>query len=181
MAEGEADVVEAVQQAVLAERVDVEVGVEALVVGDGLGFEVDGDLVLRVCGASAARRVSTSSSVRRARMMPFLPALEKKMSAKVGAMTARKPYWLMAQAACSRELPQPKFFSAMRISAPLYSGLLRTKSGRGSTWSGVVEVVAPVEEEEVAVAGALDALEELLGDDLVRVDVGQRQTGRRWR
>ena len=40
---------------------------------------------------------------------------------------------------------------------------------------GVVEVVAPVEEEEVAVAGALDALEELLGDDLVRVDVGQRQ------
>ncbi len=34
---------------------------------------------------------------------------------------------------------------------------------------------APVVEEEVAVAGALDALEELLGDDLVRVDVGQRQ------
>jgi hypothetical protein len=30
----------------------------------------------------------------------------------------------------------------------------------------------PVIEEEVAVAGALDALEELLGDDLVGVDVG---------
>ena len=52
VAQGEADVVEAVQQAVLAERVDVEVGVEALVVGDGLGFEVDGDVVLRVCGAA---------------------------------------------------------------------------------------------------------------------------------
>ncbi len=37
------------------------------------------------------------------------------------------------------------------------------------------EVVAPVEEEELAVACALDALEELLGDDLVRVDVGERQ------
>ncbi len=34
---------------------------------------------------------------------------------------------------------------------------------------------APVVEEEFAVARALDALEELLGDDLVGVDVGQRQ------
>src|SRR5581483_7565078 len=32
-------------------------------------------------------------------------------------------------------------------------------------------VVAPVEEEELAVAGALDPLQELLGDDLVGVDV----------
>src|SRR5580698_11596503 len=39
---------------------------------------------------------------------------------------------------------------------------------------GDVEVVAPVVEEEVAVAGALDALEELFGDDLVGVDVGER-------
>ena len=61
------------------------------VVGDGLGFEVDGDLVRwgwRCCGRV---RSSTSSSVRRTRTMPFLPALEKKMSAKVGAMTTRKP------------------------------------------------------------------------------------------
>src|ERR1700759_3984175 len=33
----------------------------------------------------------------------------------------------------------------------------------------------PVVEEEVAVPGALDTFEELLGNDLVRVDVGQRQ------
>ena len=38
-----------------------------------------------------------------------------------------------------------------------------------------VEIVTPVEEEELAVAGAFDALEELLRDDLVRVDVGQGQ------
>ena len=37
---------------------------------------------------------------------------------------------------------------------------------------------APVEEQELAEAGALDPLEELLGDDLVGIDVGavQRQT-----
>ena len=50
--QGQADVVEAVQQAVLAEWVDVEVRVEAEVVGDGLGFEVDGELVLGVFRAS---------------------------------------------------------------------------------------------------------------------------------
>src|SRR5450631_3019608 len=37
---------------------------------------------------------------------------------------------------------------------------------------GAAVVVAGVEEEEGPVAGALDALEELLGDDLVGVDVG---------
>ncbi len=35
-----------------------------------------------------------------------------------------------------------------------------------------VGILTPVEEEELAVAGALDALEELLWDDLVGVDVG---------
>jgi hypothetical protein len=34
---------------------------------------------------------------------------------------------------------------------------------------------APVEEEKVAIAGALDALEKLLRDYLVRIDIGQRQ------
>ncbi len=52
VAQGEADVVEAVQQAVFAERVDVEVRVEAEVVGDGLGLEVDGDEVVGVFGAA---------------------------------------------------------------------------------------------------------------------------------
>ena len=33
-------------------------------------------------------------------------------------------------------------------------------------------LLGPVEEQELAEAGALDALEELLGDDLVGVDVG---------
>ena len=65
MAQGEADVVEAVQQAVFAERVDVEVGVEAFVVGDGLGFEVDGELVFGVRGGAVRGGFATSSSVRR--------------------------------------------------------------------------------------------------------------------
>ena len=52
VAEGEGDVVEAVEEAVFAEGVDVEAGVETFVVGDGLVFEVDGDPVGGVCGGS---------------------------------------------------------------------------------------------------------------------------------
>jgi hypothetical protein len=52
VAQGEADVVEALDEAVLAERVDLEGGVEALCVADGLVFERDGELVVGcLCGA----------------------------------------------------------------------------------------------------------------------------------
>ena len=52
MTESQANVVEAVQEAVFPEGVDLKGGVEALVVGDGLGLEVDGEFVLWVCGAA---------------------------------------------------------------------------------------------------------------------------------
>jgi hypothetical protein len=48
---------------------------------------------------------------------PFLKLLLKKMSAKLGAMMARKPYWSSAQGACSRDEPQPKFLRASRMEA----------------------------------------------------------------
>jgi hypothetical protein len=40
-----------------------------------------------------------------------------------------------------------------------------------------VFVVAPVEEQELLVSRTLDPLQELLGDDLVRVDVGSVHHG----
>ncbi len=52
LAQGEADVIEAIQQAVFAEGVDIEVCVEAQVVDDGLSFKVDGDFVIGVFGAA---------------------------------------------------------------------------------------------------------------------------------
>ena len=52
-----------------------------------------------------------------------------KMSAKSGAITQRMPKSSSAQGACSRELPQPKFSCAIRISARRYGSWLSTKSG----------------------------------------------------
>ncbi|MNT70476.1 hypothetical protein D3C72_2088720 [compost metagenome] len=50
---------------------------------------------------------------------PFLKLLLKKMSAKLGARMARKPYWSSAQGACSRLEPQPKFLRVSKMLAPL--------------------------------------------------------------
>ena len=49
---------------------------------------------------------------------PFLKQLLKKMSAKLGAISARMPYCCSAQGACSRLEPQPKFLRASSTLAP---------------------------------------------------------------
>jgi len=83
-------------------------------------------------------------------------------------MRARKPYSSNAQGACSREEPQPKLRPVTRIVAP---GLIQLE-----LWIRLaVGQVAPVEEGELTEPGALDALEELFGDDLVGVHVDPRQ------
>ena len=48
---------------------------------------------------------------------PFFCALVKKMSAKLGATTQRKPYSSSAHTACSRLEPQPKLRRASRMLA----------------------------------------------------------------
>ena len=53
---------------------------------------------------------------------PIFVQLVRKMSAKLGAMTARKPESSSAHGACSRLEPQPKLRPATRIGAPAYSG-----------------------------------------------------------
>ena len=50
---------------------------------------------------------------------PFWSAFSRKMSAKLGAKTARNPKSLKAQAACSRDEPQPKLRPVKSIEAPL--------------------------------------------------------------
>ena len=82
---------------------------------------------------------------------------------------------MSAQAACSRELPQPKFLLGDEDLRARVARVVEDEGRVGLAGVGAVLDAAPVVEEEVAVAGALDALEELLGDDLVGVDVGQRQ------
>ena len=84
------------------------------------------------------------------------------MSANDGATITSKPWSCSAHGACSRDEPQPKFGPVTRIGAPSAAGSFSSKSC----------LLRPVVEDELAEAGALDPLEELLGDDLIGVHVG---------
>ena len=86
-------------------------------------------------------------------------------------MTARNPNCVSAQGACSRELPQPKLSPASRICASLASGRVQDEVRLGPA----LGVVAPVVEELVAQALLGDRLQEARRDDLVGVDVVDRQ------
>jgi NAD(P)-dependent dehydrogenase (short-subunit alcohol dehydrogenase family) len=75
---------------------------------------------MRVVGSSStasmrARTLSTRSSTG---SRPIFVQLVRKMSAKLGAMTARKPASSIAHGACSRLDPHPKFSPAISTEAP---------------------------------------------------------------
>jgi hypothetical protein len=78
LAEREPDVVEPLEQALPAERIDRERSAEPGIVGHGACAEID---VQPVLAAGGGRRGGP----------PFWKQLLKKMSANVGAITARKP------------------------------------------------------------------------------------------
>src|ERR1051326_4851487 len=82
------------------------------------------------------------------------------MSAKLAAITARKPYSCSAHTACSRDEPHPKFTTARNTLAP-----------------AATRPVAQIVEEAGADPRPLHPLEELFRDDLVGIDVdaGQRR------
>src|SRR5260370_799544 len=83
------------------------------------------------CGRfwSEAIRLATFSSPACAVTRPAPMLLPRKMSAKLGAITAAKPKSCRAQTACSRDEPQPKLAPAMRIFASAAARVFRTKPG----------------------------------------------------
>ena len=66
----------------------------------------------------AAQIFSTVSSDATTGTSPFFVQLLRKMSLKLGAITASKPYCWIAHTACSRLEPTPKDGPATRMLAP---------------------------------------------------------------
>src|SRR5438309_375130 len=157
MAQGEAYVVEAVQQAVFAEGVDVEVCAEAFVIGDGLGFEVDGDLVGGIfCGAIhqglyvGLWKADEDHAV-------FAGVGEEDVGETGGddgeeAEVDEGPGGVLAGAAAAEVFSGDEDLRALVMVFVEDEGLV------GLARVGAFVDAAPVVEEEVAVTGALDAL-----------------------
>ncbi len=174
LTQGQADVVEPVQQAVFAEGVDVEVCVEAEVVGDGLGFEVDGELVLGVFGAAVEQGCDLVIG-EDGEDEAVLSGVREEDVGEAGcddgaeAVLMDRPGGVFARTAAAEVFLGDEDLRAVMVM------LVEDELRVGLAGVGAFLDAAPVVEEKLAVAGALDALEELLGDDLVGVDVGQRQ------
>jgi hypothetical protein len=99
--------------------------------------------------------------------MPFLPAFEKDVSKcgsddRTKAEVRESPGGMLAAGTAGEVLSGDKNLRA------LVARVIEDKCRVGIAGG----VATPVEKQEVAVAGALNALEELLGNDLVGVDVG---------
>jgi hypothetical protein len=154
----------------------------AVGVDDHLPLQVDGQLVAGNASVSSSNSaIHLASPGSRIGSRPFLKQLLKKMSAKLGAISARKPKSSSAHGACSRELePQPKLLAREQDRRALVARLVqhevRVQRPRALSMPGFALVeVAPFVEQVGAEAGALDRLQELLGDDRVGVDVGAVQ------
>ena len=75
---------------------------------------------IRVAGSSRTASINarTDSCGSSTGSNPILQQLFRKMSAKLGAITARNPKSSSAHGACSRLEPPPKLAPAIRIEAP---------------------------------------------------------------
>ena len=90
-----------------------------------------------------------------------MPAFEWKMSAKLGAMTH-------AEAVV---VERPRSVFARRPATEVLAGNENLRALVAAAIDLEVRVLTPVVEQEFAVAGALDPLQELLGNDLIGIDV----------
>ena len=135
VAEGKADVVEAVEEAVFAEGIDVEVACVALVVGDGLGFEVDGDLVGWIFGAAVGEEVDVFFGEADEDRCRFCRRSKEDVGEGGGddgeeAEVGEGPGGVLAGAATA------EVFAGDEDSAPAYWGWLRGKAGSGVPAAG---------------------------------------------
>ena len=150
------NVVEAVQEPVAHPGVELEARLAAL---------PDDAQVLQVDHPAARRRGGlTTLALRQGNggNSPTFVQFVKKMSPKERGTIALNPKSSRAHGACSREEPHPKLRARDEDRVGLQLNLA---------------VADPVVEEKLAETASLHPLEELLGDDLIGVDVGSVQKG----
>src|SRR5438105_4784517 len=162
VAQREADLVEPVQQAVLAERIDVEVHAERLIGRRyGLLLEVDHQAEARECIALVEQAIDLALGEDDRQKAVLERVDEEDVGGRRRNYTAKavideRPGRMLARGAAAEILPgeQDRRVAISR----LVQHELRV-------------LLPPVGEEALAEAGLLDGREVLLGNDLVRVDI----------
>ncbi len=119
VAQRDADVVEAVEEPLLGRRVHRERLRRVPAAGTSTTRRST-STTISVCGSAsiAAQIASTVGSGSTTATSPFLAQLLRKMSEKLGAITASNPYCWIAHTACSRIEPMPNDGPATSTRAP---------------------------------------------------------------
>src|SRR6266851_3556063 len=168
--QGEPDIVEAVQQAVLAERVDVEFDDAAIGPGDRLAGETDSEP-----GVGALLGVVHQ-------LVDDLLRQPDRQDAVLEAVVVEDVGEARRDDAADAEIQErPGRVLARAAAAEILAGDQDLRLPVGRLVEDEIRVLRPViavaqlVEEGLAQAGALDRLQMLLGDDLVGVDIDHRQ------
>ena len=176
MLEGQADVVEPLEQAVAAEGIDGERPRESAIIADLAGPQVDRQPVRMACGLggrSATKKFVDVSFIEFYRQHAVLEAVveenigEGRGDHRAESIVVKGPGGVFTARATA------EVATGQEDACPLTDRLIEFEGRiRGS-----VRKETPVEEEELPEPGALDPLQELLGDDLVGIDVGTVEGG----
>ena len=175
VAEGEADVVEALEETVFAKCVDFEGRLESAVIGYSLLLKRDSELVAGNGFSVAKKSLNFAFAEAGEDDAVFSGVGEEDVGESwrdndAESEITESPGGVFAAGTAA------EVFAGDKNLCVLVARVIEDEFGQGLAFGRLT----PVEEKEVAVAGALDALEELLGDDLVRIDVGavERSDGR---
>src|SRR6478672_4053079 len=175
-AQGQPDIVQTVQQAMLAEAVDLERVLHAIRSGHGLRRQVDGQ---RVAIDGLALREQRIDLVGRQhdRQQAVLETVvvenvgEARRDDRAEAVFLQRPWRVFPRGAAAEVLAGQQHAGA--LVARRVEDELRVERPHAVVAPGLADVeVAPFVEQVRSEAGALDRLQELLGDDLVGVDIG---------
>src|SRR5216684_7221952 len=168
--QGEPDIVEAVQQAVLAEGVDVEFDDAAVGPGDRLAGEIDGE-----------PGVGALLGVVHQRVDDLLRQLDRQDAVLEAVVVEDVGEARRDDAAYAEIQERPGRVLARAAAAEILADDQDLRLPVGRLVEDEIRVLRPViavaqlVEEGLAQAGALDRLQMLLGDDLVGVDIDHRQ------
>jgi len=166
MLQGEADIVQSVQQAVMSKVVDMEFGGETVIVGDRAIFEIDREFVIFdfVRALHDLRDLVITEANREQAVLETV--ISKNVAERRGNDDAES-------VVCER----PDGVLTGRTTAKILAG----DENRGLLVPRVVKNkvrdmvalgrVAPVVKEKLTKAGAFNALEKLLGDNLIGINI----------
>src|SRR5580658_1782811 len=163
----EADIVEPFEQAELAEGIDLKLCFESATVRHGLRFERNRELIAGNLLCVLKQRFDLRVAEPRENDAVLAGIREKDVGEcrrddHTEAVVRERPCGMLA-ARSAAEVPAGNENPRAVIT--------RVIQHEVSDWRAVGRL-PPVKEEKIAVAGALDALQKLLGNDLVGVDVG---------